>query len=171
MPRTTARSRRQLIAVSIFLVVVLVFTFTFRMAVVHGDSMLPTFRDGQLLLVNRFHAINGPLRRDDVVLAKMNNDVIIKRIAYLPGDIIRAPEAFRFRRVLEFFEVVREPVPPGEQSGPNERPGMERMSLKVPPGFVVLLGDNRRNSEDSRTFGPVQVSDILGRVVNAPARQ
>jgi signal peptidase I len=129
------------------------------MAVVRGDSMLPTYRDGQLLLVNRFTGLNGPLSRGDVVLVKTANDVLIKRIAYLPGDVIPSPESRAFRRVQDYFEVER-------RAGVQE----DYLPLKVPPGFVVVLGDNRAASEDSRQFGPIEYKDILGRVVNAPNR-
>ena len=37
----------------------------------------------------------------------------------------------------------------------------------MPPGYVVVLGDNLNASEDSRVFGPVALGDILGKVVAA----
>jgi signal peptidase I len=152
--------RRQFIAVGIFLVIVIFFSTTFRMAVVRGDSMLPTYHDGQLLLVNKLRSINGPIQKGDVVLVGRDNDVIIKRVAYLPGDVIRGEDAFAFRRVKDFFEV----------SHPSEAPArfpLDGWQLKVPKGYYVLLGDNQAVSEDSRVFGPIAESDILGRVVNA----
>ncbi len=152
-------AKRNVFAVAVFLVVVILFTATFKMAVVRGDSMLPTYRDGQLLLINKIRALHGPLKRNDVVLVEHGNDVLIKRVVYLPGDIVPAQDSFQFRRVMEFFDIVR--------PGPNEPryPG-----LKVPEGFIVILGDNRRVSEDSRLFGPVKEGDVIGRVVNAPSK-
>jgi signal peptidase I len=152
--------RRQLIAVAIVVGLILLFTFTFKMTVVHGDSMLPTYHDGQMLLVNRM--VTSPLQKGDVVLVKMNNDVIIKRVAYLPGETINEAESRAFRRVLEFFEVT--------ELQKKEFPFKSR-TLKVPAGFIVVLGDNRAVSEDSRSFGPVALSDVLGRVVNAAAHR
>jgi signal peptidase I len=35
--------------------------------------------------------------------------------------------------------------------------------VKVPPGEVFVMGDNRMNSTDSRTFGPIHISSIIGR--------
>lgn len=123
--------------------------------------MLPTYRDGQMVIVNRLFAITGPLRRGDVVLVRTANDILIKRIAYLPGDVILPPDSIAFRHVTEYFEADRRPGDPEY---------MAQARLKVPAGFVVVLGDNRAVSEDSRMFGPIAVGDILGRVVNAPAR-
>ena len=82
-----------------------------------------------------------------------------KRIGYLPGDIIGPREAFRYRRAREYFDVTWLPTPRGS---------WPRFQLKVPPGFYVVLGDNRAVSDDSRSFGPVAAGDIIGRVVNAP---
>ena len=120
--------------------------------------MLPTFRDGQIVLVSKMRAINGPLRRGDVVLVDRGHDVLIKRVVYLPGDVIPPEESMRFRRVAEFFDIVR----------PDAR--AQFGGLRVPDGYVVILGDNRRVSEDSRLFGPIKEGDIIGRVVNAPAK-
>jgi signal peptidase I, bacterial type len=129
------------------------------MTIVRGDSMLPAYRDGQMVIVNRFMALNGPLRRGDVVLVKTANDVLIKRIVYLPGDTIEPPSSFAFRRVKDYFEVEKASKGLGFA-----------FRLKVPSGYAVVLGDNRAVSEDSRIFGPVSLGDILGRVINAPRR-
>jgi signal peptidase I len=160
-PRAVAQShaRRNLFAIGVFVVVVILFTSTFRLAMVRGESMLPTYKDGQLVLVNKVRALHGPLNRGDVVLVEHGNDVLIKRIAYLPGDEIAPRDTWMFRRVLEFFDV----LPPTPNGPPFSR-------LKVPPGFLVVLGDNRRVSEDSRAFGPVKENEIIGRVVNAPSK-
>jgi signal peptidase I len=153
------RSRRQVFAVALFALVAFSFVVTFRLVVIRGDSMLPSYRDGQIVLVNRFSALTGPLRRGDVVLVKTAKDVIIKRIAYMPGDTIGPLESRAFRRVWDFFEVER------PQEGPEYL-----ARLKVPPGFVVVLGDNLAASDDSRSIGPIALEDILGRAVNAPPR-
>ena len=46
--------------------------------------------------------------------------------------------------------------------------GGPRPRLFVPKDYLVVLGDNIRNSEDSRVFGPVPIRDVLGVVVNSP---
>jgi signal peptidase I len=158
-PVRVSHARRNLVAVGVFLVVVALFTSTFRLAVVRGDSMLPTYKDGQVVLVNKIRASRGPLQRGDVILIEQGRDVIIKRVAFLAGDVIPPRETWMFRRVTEFFDIEK----PGSQGPPIPL-------LKVPPGFIVVLGDNRRVSEDSRVFGPVKENEVIGRVVNAPPK-
>jgi signal peptidase I len=152
------RKRRHIIAALLFVVFVLFLTTSFRLAVVRGDSMLPSYHDGQLVLVNRFGLLGGPLRPGDVVLVNIGHDALIKRIAYLPGQTINETETPLFRRVKDYFNVT--PPPNDDLSVPK---------LTVPPGYIVVLGDNRRVSEDSRLFGPIAEHDIIGRVINTPS--
>lgn len=151
------RARRQTIAVMVFVVVALFFAVSFRTAVVKGDSMLPTYHDGQIVLVNRLYRLVSPLRPGDVVLVRKGHEVLIKRVGYVAGDTIDGRSAWSFYRVSEYFDA----VPASGASPPL---------LRVPPGYVVVLGDNKSISDDSRSFGPVAVRDVLGRVVNAPPK-
>lgn len=151
-----SRARRQFVAVLIFLIVAGFFMTRFRLAVVHGESMMPTYRDGDVVLVNKLSSGTAGLQRGDVVLVRNGKDILIKRVAFLPGDIIRGRNAFAFRRVWQYFERV-----------PDSSSFMGGMSLRVPQETVVVLGDNPAVSDDSRLFGPVAIKDVIGRVVNA----
>ena len=124
-----------------------------RVAVVQGESMLPTFQDGQILLVDRWAYARAAPARGDVVLLRRANDVLIKRIAYLPGDTIDPKAARAFRAVTDTFD---KPTAPASQG------------LVVPKGVVVVLGDNPAKSDDSRAFGPAPIRDLIGRVIGAP---
>jgi signal peptidase I len=154
------RSLRQLIAVTIFVICAIVFSAIFKMAIVRGSSMLPTYQDGEFVLVNKLAENYGRLKKGDVVIVHMGDDDLIKRIAFLPGDTINAEYAPAFRRVWKYFDVIRLP---------NSRyNNYERVKLIVPPGYIVVLGDNLAISDDSRYFGPVPIKNIIGKVVNAP---
>ena len=152
------RNKRQFIAVMIFLFVGLSFALAYRMGVVHGDSMMPTYKNGEVVLVNKLYKFTGKLTKGDVILVHVTNDVLIKRVAYLPGDVIEFPKSFAFLAVREFFEV---------EAISDDAFGNKRFRLRVPAGFAVVLGDNQKVSEDSRVFGPVALEDIIGRVVAA----
>jgi signal peptidase I len=159
MPRS---ARRQNILIAIFLVMVLAFMTTFRMGVVRGDSMFPTYQDGQVVLVLRRTGLSAPLRRNDVVLLRKDRDVIIKRLYRLPGEEIdhTFPDVLAYThryRLDDYYEQQTVQTPQGPET-----------HLFVPRGFLVVIGDNLRVSEDSRLFGPVPERDVLGVVVNAP---
>ena len=141
--------RRHFLFATLTLVLLVVLLTSFRVTVVHGDSMLPTYQNGQMVIVNR---LSRGWKRGDVVLVEAGNEILIKRIRYLPGDLVPVNHAWMFAEVAHFFESADRFDAP----------------LKVPAGHVVVLGDNLRVSDDSRNFGPVPINQIYGRVVNAP---
>ena len=151
--------RRQIFFVALFLAVVVAYVSVFRQGVVSGDSMEPTYHNGQALLVLRRHAFSPLPKRGDVVVLKKDRDTIIKRVAYLPGDMI-TNEAVIDKTFDNHLDDYYEQKPPSDQ----------RLTpiLIVPAGYIVVLGDNRDISYDSRSFGPVALKDVLGSVVAAP---
>lgn len=159
MGKLSARWRRQLIAVAVFLVVAGGFALTFRLAVVDGDSMLPTYRDGRVVLVNRLYRLTGSLMRGDVVLVRKGDEVLIKRVAYQAGEVISGREVWEYWLATDRFDIL--------SAGTWHEPPQ----LRVPPNSVVVLGDNAAVSDDSRLFGPIPLRDVLGKVVRAPAKR
>ncbi len=151
--------RRKAVAIVVFVVLALFLTTGFRVTVVHGDSMLPTYSDGQIVFVSRLLALGGSVRKGDVLLLRKGNDVLIKRVAYVEGQTLDAASSRVFYRVRDFFEILR--MRPAEG-------GRDAAQLQVPKGYIVVLGDNARASEDSRAFGPIPLSDVIGRVMNPP---
>lgn len=118
------------------------FIVNFTTVVVSGQSMLPTFKTGRRLLCSKAYWLVGPIRRDDIVVVreKDNDGYFIKRVHRLAGetvDMVNAPRSWRLSQ------------------GP----------FVVPAGTVYVLGDNREVSSDSREFGPVELSRIIGKVV------
>lgn len=156
-------ARRQTLFIVAFLVVVLFFVTTYCMGVVRGHSMDPTYQDGQVLLVKRRTPFNSKLHRNDVVLLQQDRgEVIIKRIFRLPGEEV--PTGYPYlvgvmepHGLKDYYEQTTTKTPEGVTT-----------TYYVPQGYVAVLGDNPDVSEDSRFFGPVPVSSIIGMVVDAP---
>jgi signal peptidase I len=122
--------------------------------VVDGESMSPTFHNGQVLLVA---SPLFPLRRDTVVTAKVEGDTIIKRVAYLPGETVKLVDDAKDHTGTLLYD--------GTTDGFGEKMGWRRSDVTVPNQSVFLLGDNPPVSDDSRSFGPVEQAKITGVVV------
>ncbi len=137
-----------------------------RPGVVIGESMFPTFKDGQIFLMRLLRDPKS-LHRGDVVIFTIGGETCIKRVAGLPGDRLWG---------LDFDEMAGKPD--YVTSDPKEIARLQRlvqaspavgrvMEVVVPPRSVYVLGDATNNSYDSRYFGPVPLDAIKGRVVVA----
>lgn len=142
--------------------------FIVELGIVDGKSMEPSFRDNELFLVNKAGPIFYPLRRFEVVqffLPTSKNALIIKRVIGFPGEtiVIKHNAVYvqdKEGREVELLEPYLYPdlivnVPYGAA---NE--------FLVPSSSYFLLGDNRTSSGDSRDFGPVHRSRIIGKVIS-----
>lgn len=128
-----------------------------------GTSMIGNLHDGQYLiidkvsytsfLVNTF-GIGGPQRGDVIVFEPPNRpgDDYVKRIIGLPGETVEIVNG----QVFINGELLDEPFlpTPGSYTTP---------ARVVPEGQVFVLGDNRNNSNDSHTWGPLPIENIVGR--------
>ncbi len=145
--------KRTLFAPLTLAVVVALFAYAFRMVRVKGHSMDPTYHNGQWLLVRRPNWPSPRLKVGDVVVFRLEDDILVKRIAALGGQSI--PDE---RGVL----LIR---PSHKRPGTWEQAIVATAPLQVPEGQIYVLGDNPPVSDDSRSFGPVPVSALLGRVI------
>jgi signal peptidase I len=124
---------------------------------VDGSSMEPNFHNGDYVIVNRVAYQTGEIERGDVVVFPypQNEEVdYIKRVVGLPGD-----------QVAIYGGVVYlngEAVP---ETYVMEPWSFDLAEQTVPEGSVFVLGDNRNNSEDSRSWGFLSIDKIIGKAV------
>jgi signal peptidase I len=133
-----------------------------------SESMLPLLQKGDRVLVNKWSYRVHDVNRGDVVvftrppaLLDTSVDDLIKRVVGLPGDSVTIDGG----HVLINGQVLSEPyiargastLPSGPITCPPSDPCV------VPGGKVWVMGDNRTFSEDSRYFGPIEESSIVGR--------
>lgn len=118
---------------------------------VQGDSMRPTLAPGQRIAVG---PPRGAPRRGEVVLLRRPEREMVKRVVGLPGE--------RVRLVGGWLEVdgrrLDEPYAPGGQA----LDGVVELDVTLGDGELVVLGDSRRHSTDSRSFGPVRLEEVIG---------
>lgn len=126
--------------------------------VVDGDSMLPTLRHGERVLVLKLH---GALQRGDLVVVKnpwAPDELLVKRVLGLPGDALSVDGG---RLCVGQFQQAEPYLSPGTPLDGLVSPTV------VPEGSYFLLGDNRPASVDSRRFGAVPTHLVVGKVVSA----
>jgi len=108
---------------------------------VQGRSMFPTFHTGQRVLVGKAYWIVGPIKDGDVVVLKDGpTGHIIKRVYKMGGETVD-------------WKYV-----PGDW-------GLAKGPYKVREGCVYVLGDNLKESEDSRVFHERPLEDVVGKVI------
>jgi signal peptidase I len=143
-------------------------TFFFSNYVVEGESMMPTLQDGNKLVVNKIGYEVSALHRFDVIVFHANEDEdFVKRIIGVPGDKIEYinDELFINGKKYEepFLEVYRQKTLDGRLTGDftlTEITGEK----SVPEGKLFVLGDNRLGSWDSRHFGFISATQVVGKV-------
>lgn len=157
-PRSRRARRIAFLLALLALAFVLVQTLLVGVYVVDGSSMEPTLHAGDRLLV--WKAARAFARGDLVVFEHPQDDerVLVKRVAGLPGERIE----IRAGRVYVDDRELGEPYLVRDE---DRSPSLSRAPEVVPPGCYYALGDNRANSQDSRTFGPLEGSRIVGRAL------
>ena len=124
---------------------------------VHADSMQPTLRSGDEIVVDRLSLVLRPPHRGEIVVANSpQGGLVVKRVAAIGGDTVGIEDGILVvngRKKREGY--VDYPSIDGVYFGP----------VDVPAGDVFLLGDNRGNSQDSRDFGAVPEDDVVGRLL------
>ncbi len=148
-----------LIAASIFLVI---YIFLFRPFEVNGASMFPTFKDQEYILTNLVGLRFEQLKRGDVIVFKAPKEAekdFIKRVIGLPGDMVmlKNGDVYVNDKKLDENTYLHEVKTYG---GGFLREGE---SVTVPANQYFVMGDNRPYSSDSREWGFVPKSAVIGK--------
>jgi signal peptidase I len=126
---------------------------------VQGTSMEPQLLDGERIVVNKFVYRFRAIERGDVVVfwyPKEPSVSFVKRVVALPGDVV---ELRAGQLVVNGLEVSESYLPASFKDNDNLAPAVVRK------GYYFVLGDHRRSSNDSRSWGEVPEKYIYGRAV------
>ncbi len=168
-PKPTQRKRRVALEWTLIIVVAvlasfLVRTFVFQTFYIPSSSMNPTLWKGDRIVVNKLSVEFGTINIGDILVFKAPPDVakdcsdkvtdLVKRVIGLPGDRLYSKGNLIYvnGKVLDqkwtVWRTLGEPIAP----------------TTVPAGHYFMMGDSHDNSCDSRTWGTVPRSDLIGKV-------
>ncbi len=143
---------------------IVIYLYLFFPTSVIGASMEPTLHTGDRLVISKVSYKFEPIERGDIVVlnSPKNPDIeYIKRVVGTPGDEI----------LIKDQEVIINGVKL-EESYISAKTNVwehgfitNNVPYTVPEDYVFVMGDNRTKSSDSREFGPIPISSVVGKAV------
>ncbi len=132
--------------------------FFFSVLIVRGKSMEPNYVDGDVVGVNKIAYIVSTPKRGDVIAMFFPGETqkrFIKRVVGLPGETIRIADGLVYVNGTLLVEGYLSP----------ELLTIPNLERKLVEGEYFVLGDNRVASSDSRAWGAVPESFIIGKAL------
>ena len=136
------------------IVISLLLIRNFGRGVVKGNSMSPTLKDGQNVIILKS---NKNIKRNDIVFIhsdKLDED-IVKRVVAVEDDVleIKGKDVYVNQKKID------------DSYTENHTDEQYVKPMKIPDGCIYVLGDNRDDSTDSRVLGPIDVDDVFAKVI------
>ena len=137
--------------------------------------MVPTLQPGTDVLVIKSSHLTAPIKAGDIIVFREpkgascssrgdDSHHLVKRVIGVPGQTIWSAGGSVYidgRRLKE----------PGWYNPPFGEVGRTKIArTKISPGRYFVMGDNRTDTCDSRTFGSITRSSLIGKVVATIAR-
>ncbi len=162
------------VVVVAILVAVLLRTFVVATYSIPSGSMEPTLEIGDRIVVNKLsYHLHGVDRGNVVVFSTPAAEDcagppvsdLVKRVIGLPGEVISLADG---RVDINGHVLAETYLPPDVRNDTYPGPSNAAYSLhhayRIPAGDVFVMGDNRPQSCDSRYWGPIRESTIVGKV-------
>jgi signal peptidase I len=149
----------------------LIKTFAIQAFYIPTPSMVPALEPNDRVLVNKLAYDFHPVHEGDIIVFRrlprdttLSVDDLIKRVVGLPGDSFYVADC---RIYIDGKQLAQPYLPKGWQEPTSPYcttwpPGLTN-PFKVPEGEYFVMGDNRKDSYDSRYWGPLPASYIVGR--------
>lgn len=148
------------ILVALVLAIVL-YLFIMTPHEVVGNSMHPTYKNGEFLMANKIsYRVSDPKRGDVIIFKFSDTQDFIKRVIGIPGDEVMIKDG----KMYINGELLNESNYLSSSVITNGGEYLhEGQSITIEDGKYFVCGDNRTNSSDSRVFGPIEKEAIKGK--------
>ena len=133
----------------ISLILMVIFVLNFKLIFVDGQSMAPTLKNNQIMLINK--NIEKYNKNNIIVFDTKEYDVCVKRIIATGGDNVQLNNGCIYVN--------------GIKISPYNCDETLKTNYKLEKDQYFVIGDNYNASIDSRAYGPIDESDIIGEVI------
>ncbi len=139
-------------SIAIFLIVLVRIVF-FQIFVISSDSMYPTLQRGDYVLVLKSPLDRIKIASNDIVVFNMDGKSFVKRVVAIEHDNIIITDGTLFVNDQKYSTIIY----PFEQQKSYDR--------HIEKGSIYVLGDNSKDSVDSRDFGTIKNEHVIGKVI------
>ena len=144
---------KYIIAIAVILIFA-IYVVSFQEVI--GPSMNNTLKSGDITVVNKLVFRLRNIKRNEIVSLKKDDKIMVKRIIGLPGEHIEYKDNILYVDGKKISD---------SRSSSTKDFKLESIGYDtIPKDMYLVLGDNRTNSSDSRTFVLFKKSDIIGKV-------
>lgn len=186
--RNILRNIRDILTITVVFILALFLMerFVVQPVKMKQSSMYPTIKQNEIWLIDKFsRTMQKEIRRGDIIMFEspkenyiynVNNVVakyednyvgekVVKRVIAVAGEHIQIKneKVYIDNKELEEDYLYRKNV---TEKSSNDGLPYKFLDLVVPENYVFVMGDNREDSIDSRSFGCIPISKILGKVQN-----
>lgn len=144
--------------VNAFIIISVMSCLLFKIGLVSGFSMYPTFESNDLVIVNVTSSAKSSLKVGDIIAVKSEDGFVVKRLWGVEGDTISyTTDSFSLNGEVYTYDDTFAYSPKSISFVSN--------SFTLGTNEFFIMGDNFKDSKDSRVYGAVTGDNILGKVV------
>lgn len=142
--------------------------FVIEFLFVDGSSMEPAIKNGQTILINKLsYGLQNPFgsnlliqwskpKKNDIIVYLYKNNLVVKRCVGIENTRLDYLQDSKYYLLVD----LKEKIPLTDEQYTNLK-----KCFNIPKDYILAVGDNHESSYDSRNYGFIPVSNVLGKVI------